>query len=296
MQRLEPLVHRQRIGDVACVGEQAGVADRKRDFEQLRVLAEPVGAGAAMREVGAEFAGEIGARNNAYVDFVAELGEDTGRRPPDAVSARFVDARAHSDIGFDAVRKVDELFAFELDWQVAGIGVLIGNLLDQRRIVPGLQVGADLASAGAMQVADELEGFGRAADRKIEDEGRPHAISFEDPLRTTLRFDRGDTPCPARPGRLPVELGFGIDDDDQHRRLLGRPVDRLPGIRVEHASTVWFNSLRLLRLRVFRSRAAQALGGSAEGSKKTHNGNGAITLQPQLCQIPRPTSRRKLAA
>ena len=72
-----------------------------------------------MREVGAEFAGEIGARNNAYVDFVAELGEDTGRRPPDAVSARFVDARAHSDIGFDAVRKVDELFAFELDWDDA---------------------------------------------------------------------------------------------------------------------------------------------------------------------------------
>src|SRR6202007_2947471 len=114
----------------------------------------------------------------AYVDFVAELGEDTGRCPPDAVSARFVNPRADSDIGFDAVRKLDELFPFELERQVAGIGVLIGNLLDQRRIVPGLQMGADLADAGAMQIADDLEGFGRAADRKIEDESRPHAVSF----------------------------------------------------------------------------------------------------------------------
>jgi hypothetical protein len=144
---------------------------------------------------------------------------------------------------------MDELFAFELEWQVAGIRVLISDLLDQRRIVPGLQVGADLARARAMQIADELEGFGRAADRKIEDEGRPYVISFKDPLRTILVFDRGYTPCPARPGRLPVELGFGIDHDDQHRRLLGRPVDRSPGIRVEHASTVWFDSWRLFRLR-----------------------------------------------
>src|ERR1700736_47476 len=52
-----------------------------------------------------------------------------------------------------------------------------------------------------------------------------------------------------RPRGRPVELGFGIDHDDQHRRLLGRPVDRSPVIRVEHASTVWFDSWRLLRLR-----------------------------------------------
>src|SRR5271163_3109164 len=249
-----------------------------------------------MPEVGAEFAGEIGARNNADIDFVAELGEDAGSRPPDAVSARFVDARAHSDISLDTLRQLDKLFPFELEWQVARIGVLVSNLLDQRWIVPGLQVGADLASAGAMQIAHELECFGRAADRKIEDEGRPHAISFEDPLRTILAFDRGDTPCPARTGCLPVELGFGIDHDDQHRLLLGRPVDRPPSIRVEHASTVWFNSLRLLRLPPFRIRAAQAIGGRAEGFKKTHDGNRAITVQPQLCHIPGPISRRKLAA
>src|ERR1700719_3885995 len=248
-----------------------------------------------MREVGAEFAAEIGARNNTYVDFVAEFGEDTGRPPPDAVSARFVNARTHSDIGLDAIRKMDELFAFELEWQVAGIRVLISDLLDQRRIVPGLQVGADLAGAGAMQIADELEGLGRAADRKIEDEGRPYAVSFEDPLRTILASDRGHPSCAARPGCLPIELGCGIDHDDQDRSLLGWPVDRPPGIRVEHASTVWFNSLRLLRLRIFRIRPAQAIG-SAGGFEKTQDGNRAITLQPQLCHIRSPTSRRKLAA
>jgi len=142
----------------------------------------------------------------------------------------------------NTARQSDELFPFQLEWQVAGIGVLISNLLDERRIVPGLQVGADLAGAGAMQIADELERLERAADRKIKDESRPHAVSFEDPLRTILAFDRANPPCPARPGRLPVELGFGIDDDHQHRPLLGRPVDRPPGIRIEHASTVWFNS------------------------------------------------------
>src|SRR5207244_8239711 len=110
-------------------GEQAGVADRKRDFEQLRVFAEPVGAGAAMRKIGSEFTGEIGARNNAYVDLVAELGENPASRPPDAVSARFIDARADPDIAFDTVRRLDQLFTFEIEGQIAGTAVLVGHLL-----------------------------------------------------------------------------------------------------------------------------------------------------------------------
>src|SRR5437588_4114633 len=104
------------------------------------------------------------------VAFVSEFGEDAGGRLSDPVSARFINARAHSDIAFDATRQLNQLFPFELEGQIAGIGVLIGNLLDQRRIVPGLQVCADLAGARAMQVADELECFGRAADRKMEAE------------------------------------------------------------------------------------------------------------------------------
>src|SRR5206468_7331911 len=151
---------------------------------QRRVHAEPVGAGATMGEIGAEFAGEIVAGDDAHVDLVAEFAEDTRRPPADAISPGLVDAWAYPEILFDAASQLDQLLAFELERQVAGIGVLVGDLLDQGRIVPGLQVSADLAGTGAMQIADEFVCFGRAADGIIENKGRPHGISLEDPLRS----------------------------------------------------------------------------------------------------------------
>ena len=235
------------------------------------------GISSSVGSFGAEFAGKIGARNDAHVDFVAELSKYTVRSPPDTVSACFVDARAHSNIRFDAVRQLDQFLPFELEREIAGIGVLIGDLLDQRRIVPGLQVSADFARPGAMQITKKLVCFGCAADGVIEHEGRPHGISLEDPQRPILTSDRGDADCPPGPGRLPVEFGFGIDDNHQHWPLLGRPVDHPPGIRVEHSSTIRLCSLWPRRLRPFRLRTVKASGGNAGVSKKLCDRNRAIT-------------------
>ena len=236
MPRLQALIHRQSISDIAGIGEQARIADGKRDLEQRRVRTEPVGTGAAMQKIGTEFAAQIGARYDAHIDFISQLGENARGCRPDAISARLVDARPYAEICFDRARQLEQLFSFQLKRQVAGVGILVCPRFDKGRIVPGLQMGADFASSCAMRLANELVRLRRAADRVVEDEGRPNTVSSEDLLRSILVFDRADTDGTPRPVCLPVKFGFSIDDDDEHWRLLGRPVDYPPGIRVEHAS------------------------------------------------------------
>src|SRR5215470_1251511 len=80
-------------------------------------------------------------------------------------------------------------------------------------------MGTDLADARAMQIADKLVCFRCAADRVIEDEGRPHAITSEDLLGSILASHRFDTDRAPRSSRRPVKFGFRIDDDNEHRRL-----------------------------------------------------------------------------
>src|SRR6516165_4802733 len=227
----------------SSIRQQPRVADGKRDLEKRRVLAEPIGAGAAMREIGPEFAGEIGAGDDAHVDLVAELCKDVRRCPADPISARFVDAWTDPDILLNAEGQSDQLLPFELERQIAGIGILVRHRLDQGWIIPGLQMGADFADPRVMQIADELVCLRCAAHWVVEDEGRPNVVSLEDPLRLGLAFDRSDTHCPPWSVRRPIKFSFGIDDDHENWRLFGRPVYRPPGMRVEHASAVAFDSL-----------------------------------------------------
>jgi hypothetical protein len=197
VQRLQAFVHRQCTGYRTGIREQTGIAYGEGDLRQRRVPTEPVRAGPAVREIGAELAAEISVRNDADIDFIAEFGEDPRSRVSDAVSTRFVDPGSHADILFNAVGQPDQLLALQVGGQIAGIRVLVGDPLDQRRIVPRLQVGADFASTRTIEIADELVGFPRAADRVIEDEGRPDSISVKDPLCSILAFNRG-TPIARR--------------------------------------------------------------------------------------------------
>src|SRR6516162_10491720 len=84
-------------------------------------------------------------------------------------------------------------------------------------------MGTDLADVRVMQIADILVCFRRAADRVIEDEGRPHPITSEDLLGSILASHRFDTDRAPRSPRRPVKFGFRIDDDDEHRCLLDWP-------------------------------------------------------------------------
>ena len=244
MQRLQPFVHREQVGDRSGRRQQPGVADRQRDFEQCRIRAKPIGPGAAMGEIRPELFAQIGAGNHADVDFIPELGQYSCGSAADAIAARFVYARLDPDVFGDDGGQVSELFALEVSRQVAGIRVSVGRRLDKRRVVPGLQMSANFARPRLVQVADELVAFGRAADRVIEDKGRSHPIACEDRLGLGLALDRAHAAGAARRLTRPVELGFGVDDDDDHRRVVDGPVDHPPCFRVEHASAMAIGSAR----------------------------------------------------
>ncbi len=88
---------------------------------------------------------------------------------------RLVDPRPHADVFVNDVAQLRQIFALELEWQVAGIGVFIGFRFTR-----------------AMKITDDLVGLRRAAHRIVEDKGGPDLVSFEDPLHLQLKFDRGD--------------------------------------------------------------------------------------------------------
>src|SRR6516162_7997706 len=87
-----------------------------------------------------------------------------------------------------------------------------------------------------MQLPNNLVCFRCAAHWIVQDIGRSDLVSLEDPLHLHLGFDRRHAHRPTRPMSRPVEFGFGIDHHDDHRQLLGRPVDCPPCARVKHAS------------------------------------------------------------
>src|ERR1700751_1210663 len=101
MERLQALVHRQRICQASGMCKQSRIADRERDLEQRRGFAKPIGMSAAMREIGPELARKISSGDHAKINLVAEFGKDLRCRTTDSIAARFIDAWPYSDIFFD---------------------------------------------------------------------------------------------------------------------------------------------------------------------------------------------------
>ncbi len=243
VQGFQLLVHGQHIGHRAGRGQQTGVADRERDFEQRLIGSEPIRPGAAMRKIGPEIAAQVGAGNNADIDLVVELGENPCCAVANPVPARLVDPRPHTEIFADDLGQSDQLLALEFVWQVARVGILICCLFDEGRRVPGLEVGTNFADSRAVQFPDELVPIGRAAHRVVEDEGRADAIAFEDPLSLCLALDRCHPDCSAGLRACPVEFSFGVDNDDDHRRMIERPVNHPPCFGIQHSPAITSDGL-----------------------------------------------------
>src|SRR5215471_19398638 len=146
-------------------------------------------------------------------------------------------------------------------------------------------MGTDLADARVMQIADKLVCFRCAADRVIEDEGRPHAITSEDLLGSILASHRFDTDRAPRSVRGPVKFGLRVDDDDEHRRLLDWPLDRSPSVRVEHVSLVTLNGWQPRRLRKSRGRSGASDQSTLDHFGKRSDRNRTITPMPELCHL-----------
>src|SRR5262249_19302649 len=155
----------------AIVGEQPGIANRERNLEQRSGLTKPIRAHSAMGEVRAKLRRQISAGDHAQVDLVAEIGEDALRRSADTIAAGFVDPRSCADVLLDYPAQLDKLLLLQCKRQVAWIGVLISLRFNKGRVIPGLQMGPDLARARAMIIADNLIGLWRAADRIVQDIG-----------------------------------------------------------------------------------------------------------------------------
>jgi hypothetical protein len=110
---------------------------------------------------------EVGTWDHANIDLVAEFGENARRRAANAVSAGFINAWSYSDIFVNASGQLDQLLPLKFRRQVPRIGVLVRLLLDERRIIPRMEMSSNFASARLVQIAERLEAFGRAADRVI---------------------------------------------------------------------------------------------------------------------------------
>ncbi len=187
-----------------------------------------------MRKIRPVTGRHVGPGNHAHIDLISEFGKDPGGGRADTIAAGFVDARTDPDILGNDPGQLRQFLAFEFGRQIAGKRIAVGGRLDKGRGVPGLQMSADLTSARAIEVADELAAFRSAADRIIEHKGRAHAIALKDQLGLRLTSDRTDAARAAPRLYGPVELRLGVDNHDHHRRLVGRPFDHPPGAWVEH--------------------------------------------------------------
>ena len=80
---------------------------------------------------------------------------------------------------------------------------------------------------GIAQAPEEGDRFGIGGNRIIDQIGRDGAEAIVDFVRPRLRRDRAGRDILPREGRRPVELLFGVDDDDQlGRHGASRPVIR----------------------------------------------------------------------
>ena len=95
------------------------------------------------------------------------------------------------------------------------IGIAGGDLLDERRRHPGMEVGADLGLAGVAQRREEAHRRRVGRDRIVDDIGGDDAEAVVQSVGAGLGRDRaGRNACP-REGLRPVELLLGVDDDQQ---------------------------------------------------------------------------------
>ena len=171
-------------------GKRARISDRQRKLQQGGIGAEPVRVGRAFGEIRAELPPQIGAGQNAGIDLVTEFREYSRRRQSHPISTGFVDPGLDADILDNRGRQPNQFLAFHFGGEIAWIGIPVGDLLDKGRRIPGLQMRADLANTGFIEVANDFIAFRYRTDRIVHNECRPDVVSLENRLHLPRGFHR----------------------------------------------------------------------------------------------------------
>src|ERR1044071_8879159 len=81
----------------------------------------------------------------------------------------------------------------------------------------------DLAKTGVIEIADDFIALRYRADRVVQNQCRPDIVSRENRQHLPQRLDRAYPGGAPRARSDPVEFGFGVHHDRQHRLLRRRP-------------------------------------------------------------------------
>ena len=187
------------------------------------------GAGGKASKIRPARIGEIGVRHNARIDPIAKLEQRCEGSGTETVAPGLIDRGPPAKGVLNPRGQPHELLALERRRQISRKGVVRVDYLLVRRAYPRMQMGADLASSIISNRAQNGYGFRRVCHRIVHHVNRHDAVAIHDLLRQRLNKNIRRAAGTGIERRVPVELLFRIDDDDQCGWPLGRQIERAPG-------------------------------------------------------------------
>jgi hypothetical protein len=145
----------------------------------------------------------------------AGSGEGRRRVGPEAVAPGLVGARTDAEVLLDGRDEALDLLLLELAREVSRVRVARVDLLVERRRDPRVEVRADLAAPGRVDLAERSGARLLRGDRKVDGVERSDAGGVADRLEEADIAHVLDRRVPPVERRVPVELLLGVDDDEE---------------------------------------------------------------------------------
>ncbi len=207
VQRLEKRVLRERPRDLPGNGQSRPVYPIDNgSSSRAGSVPNQYGWAGHLEKSGPRLPAQIGAGQNAGIDLVTEFREYSRRRQPHPISTGFVDSGLDADILDDCGRQPNQFLALHFGGEIAWIGIPVRDFLDKGRRIPGLQMRADLANTGFIEIADDFIAFRYRTDGIVHDECRPDVVSLENRLHLPRGLYRSHAVGAARTCRRPVRI------------------------------------------------------------------------------------------
>jgi len=153
-------------------------------------------------------------RIHAGIDIEVQRLERLGRPWPEAIAAGFVHAGVDADMLGYRLLEPGDLLALQRRIEVAGIAGACSQLLPVWRIHPWMEMGPDLAHTRVGEFCHQRGRRCRRRYRIVDHVRRFHPHRRKDGLESRELLDGGGTDGLSREWSRPVELLFGVDNDE----------------------------------------------------------------------------------